>query len=211
MNIKQLLVLTIGLVLYTNFASAALITNGSMNHPTADTGTFNALAPTGWSQDPLSVDVFDANSNFFTFLNWVPSTDGGTFLHAIGDTVNGFNEGASQSISGLSIGQTYELTFEQATSSTKSGFWQVSFGTEVFNTATMAAVNSNVWDVQSLLFTATSNTQLLSFIAMTNEFGRVDLGIDGVSLELAAIPLPGALWLFGSGIALFGMTRRRRT
>ncbi len=211
MNIKRLLIPIIGLMLYTNFALAALVTNGSMNHPTANTGTFNALAPTGWSQAPSSVDVFDTNSNFFSFLSWAPSADGGTFLHAIGDSVNGFNEGVSQSISGLLIGQTYELTFEQTTSSTKLGHWQVIFGTEIFNATTMGAVNTGSWDVQSLLFTATANTQLLSFLAMTDEFGRVDLGLDGVSLELAAVPLPSAFWLFFSGLlGLVGIARKKK-
>jgi len=195
-------------------AEAALVTNGSMNHPTADTEAFNELTPTDWSQAlETTADVFDINSTIFGF-SWVSSTDGGTFLHGIGGADSGtWNEGATQAITGLVIGQQYELSFEQTSGKNSltdgsTGHWEVSFGAETQNAPTLSAINMESWQAVSLFFTASATSQNLTFLAMSDHPLRVDLGLDGATLT--SVPIPAAVWLFGSGLlGLVGVARRK--
>jgi hypothetical protein len=199
-------------------AEAALVTNGSMTHLTADTEAFNGLTPTDWSQAlSRTADVFYINSTMLGF-SWVSSTDGGTFLHGIGGDISGsWNEGATQTITGLVIGQQYELSFEQTSglssiTTGSTGYWDVSFGAEAQNAPTLSAKNMNSWQAVSLLFTSSATSLDLSFVARSVDLSRVDLGLDGVTLTSTAVPIPTAVWLFGSGlVGLIGISRRKES
>ena len=163
--------------------------NGSLEGtaPAADRNTHNALLPPNWSlyQTP---DVFNSATNFNGYT-WAPTPDGGDFLHAL--SVGGYEEGFQQVITGLVPGQQYTINFSQSLSAngygaSGSGHWQVTFGSETFDAASMTTPGAGVaagWQAQSLTFTATGTTQNLLFVAKSDGAGnRVDLGIDGISL-----------------------------
>jgi hypothetical protein len=217
---RLLIVFVLSNGFFSGVTHAVTVLNGSMNVSTAvNVQTFNAIQPDDWQDLFLgsSTDIFDATTNFNQFT-WLPSTDGGTFVHALGPISSIPGEGIKQDISGLTIGATYQVNFEQSISwSTNAGqgaggHWDVVFGNETQQSAFMANPGSGIafgWQNQGLIFTATAATQTLSFQNVPAVFGdRLSLGLDGVSIS--AIPIPAAVWLFGSGlIGLIGLTRHK--
>jgi hypothetical protein len=79
----------------------------------------------------------------------------------------------SQSISGLTVGQTYVLTFywaaaqQQGFTGATTEWWQVSLGAQTQNTGTFSLASGSFsgWMQQTMYFTATSGTETLSFLA----------------------------------------------
>ena len=215
-----LITFVLGISLSSENVYAVTVLNGSMNVSTAvDVQTFNAIQPDDW--DDLfvgsSTDIFDATTSFNQFT-WSPSSDGGTFVHGIGPVSSIPGEGIQQEIFGLTIGTTYQVNFEQSISWSNNagqgdgGNWEVVFGSETKQSTFMSNPGSGVafgWQDQSLSFTATAETQNLSFQVVPHTFGdRLSIGLDGVSISI--IPIPTAIWLFGSGlIGLIGIARRK--
>lgn len=97
---------------------AATVNNGSMDDTGGNYGFFNALVPAGWTGIAFSSpDIFDENSSFNGFT-WNASSDGGTFVHALGSATPFISEGVYQDISELEIGAMYIVSFEQSISFT---------------------------------------------------------------------------------------------
>jgi hypothetical protein len=218
------LALAAALVLFTWSARAATIVNGSMTDTGNDYNTFNTLVPTGWSHTSSSLgvmgspDIFDANTNFGSFA-WSASGDGGTFVHALSQA--GSDEGVAQTIDGLVAGESYEIAFEQSISNRSGfnaagdlGFWSVSFGSETLDGASMVTPTLGVagsWTSQTLVFTATATSQELIFLAQFATGDRVDLGLDGVSLQLVPEPGRPALTALVLAAGALATCRGRRT
>lgn len=137
----------------------------------------------------------------------------------------------TQLVQGLTIGTTYALTFEYAlaqqygwTGANLDNYWQVGFGMDPWSKSTWTADNTKKsgslsipekgfsgWQEQTLYFTATSTSELLSFLAKgVAPGGPPFLLLDNVQLN-AAVPEPAtwALLLGGLGLLAF-MARRRR-
>jgi hypothetical protein len=218
---KLLVVQILCISFYTGSTHAVSVVNGSMTDIGGDYNSFNGLVPSGWAGIPFtSPDIFDENTNFSNFA-WNASSDGGTFVHTLG--IQGQFapvEGVFQDIAGLIVGESYIVSFEQSISFSTTGlqgnggYYQVTFGDEIKQSANMIrpllGVKAN-WQDQGLMFTATAETQRLTFLAILDPDdpgARVSLGLDGVSIS--AIPVPAAVWLFGSGlIGLVGLARRK--
>jgi hypothetical protein len=150
------------------------------------------------------------------------SPDGGAFMILDGDP--GFNGPFQQTVNGLTIGKQYELSFYWAAGelSNRTGYETVrlggTFGASAFTTPTFnntkplgVTGDFRPWDLATFEFTATSATQVLSFLAVgtpANNLPPVAF-LDGVSLT--EVPEPGtwALMLLGFG-SLGVMARRRR-
>ena len=217
---KYLVVLMLSLSFFVGSAHAASVINGSMNTTgSPNLQSFNAVQPDDWDDYPdssSSTDIFDATTSFNDFT-WVSSSDGGTFVHAVGPISSIPGEGILQEISGLTIGTTYQVNFEQSISwfnlpgQGEGGHWEVVFGSETMQSAFMANPGSGVafgWQDQTFQFTATTVTQNLSFQAVPLNFDElIGLGLDGVSIS--AVPIPAAAWLFGSALGLLGWMRRK--
>ena len=160
-------------------------------------------------------------------LNGLPasSPDGGNFVGSDGDTF--FAVALSQTISGLVVGHEYVLNFDWAAAQLRdfdcagcafngptTDTWKVSLGSQTFSTpvASIAEHGFSGWRAQSFTYTATSASEVLTFLAQgTPHFNPPFALLDGVSLNDAAVPEPAAwaMMLIGVG-GLGGVARRRR-
>jgi hypothetical protein len=217
-----------------------LVTNGNFDQSSYTTnnqfGTgFGGQGVTGWTGGNGyqlyffngTASVNSANSQydngyntgaekFYTMPN-SPTGGTGNFVALDGDQTNGIEGSISQSISGLTIGQTYSLSFDWATGQLQSrtgattNSIQVTFGNQTFTTPVISTPSqgSTAWLQQTVLFTATSTSQVLSFLSMGTPTGLPPMvALDGVSL--VAAPEPASLAVMGSGLALLAYFQRRR-
>ena len=158
----------------------------------------------------------------FTFTGPLPasSPDGGNFVFS---DANFLNSALTQTISGLTVNTVYKLKFYQAlsepffftpgygTPGPISAQWSVSlFGTQLAPALTANGATGVIspWTLQTLTFTATSTSTVLSFLAV----GTGDpptIMLDGVSLT-AAVPEPQTWALLALGFAVGGVIYRRQ-
>lgn len=207
---------------------ANLIQNGSFEISSVTTTTqFLSAGVADWTNsnigEALVFPSWYTNGYLFpnvTLAGAFPQTspDGGNFVYSDSDFMT---SAIQQNVSGLVAGDTYTLSFYDALDQDVepnvtvpgpvSAYWQVTFGTTQ-NTPTMSADGSlgtfTNWSLQSMNFTATSATQVLSFFAIG--MGDPPLAmIDGVDLEDTTTPEPASLALV-SGALAFGAWRIRR-
>ncbi|HEY4082804.1 MAG TPA: PEP-CTERM sorting domain-containing protein [Burkholderiaceae bacterium] len=203
--------------------------------------TFNGFAPTGWLASSTyygNLVVSQTAANPYS-NDWggvgvatdfqLTTPDGGNFVIADTDRTEApaYSGEIAQQINGLAIGQSYTLTFYQASSgkyqakgaSVQTTQWDVTFGdsTQVSPLMTAAYNTSTPWEKVTMSFTATSTSQLLSFFGNGSPGGTpvIMAAIDGVSLT-AAMPVPEpATWgMTLLGVAVIGAfvsTRRRQS
>lgn len=218
-----------------NAGTLLTFANGGFEGYTGNTDIHNSDVPPGWTTTGGTPDTFDGNTSFANYT-WAPSSTGGDFLHGIG-LQPGWTESAQQvALTGLTVGEVYEISFEQAISrsdwSETGGFWKITFGTEVQDSDHMDIPDFGDfagWEWQTMLFTATSDTQTLTVTAWSDTDGlRTDIGIDSFYLgtpgdnpdnpqtgggdngDPDAVPAPAALGFLGFGLALMGAGARRR-
>lgn len=147
------------------------------------------------------------------------SPDGGNFVIADGDSP--YRDAIWQSIAGLTIGSVYELNFYQAAGqwagrpwvNDTTERWQVSFGDETKQSDSYHLPFEGVgpWQSQTMHFTATSTSQVLSFLADGTPAGAPPMSLlDGVSLSLTALPEPSTWTMLLTGFAAVGGAMRAR-
>ena len=120
-------------------------------------------------------------------------------------------------INGLTIGRKYVVKFYQAAGQ-QQGFggstterWSVSLGGENFLSSlfSLPEGGGGPWEKQSAVFTATSTSQVLSFLAIGTPGGQPPISmLDGVSLS--AVPEPASWAMLIMGFGLVGAAARRR-
>lgn len=168
----------------------------------------------------LSSSIANTNSSALwlkgTNNGYTASPDGGNFLAS--DQLY-YPGTISQTISGLTIGGLYTLTFDYAlaqqvgfTGANLDNYWQVGFGSSVQNTSLLSIANGGFsgWKEATMTFTATSTSELLSFLAKGTPAGAPPfLLLDGVSM-VAAVPEPATWGMMLGGIGLVGFVARRR-
>lgn len=127
----------------------------------------------------------------------------------------------SQTLSGLSIGASYLLTFDfgLAQQSGFSGansndFWQVSFGNAVQTTTPLSIADGGFsgWKSAAMTFTATRTSEVLSFLAKGSAPGAPPfMLLDNVSMNASAsVPEPSTLSMLLGGFAVAGVLAYRR-
>jgi hypothetical protein len=179
---------------------------------TAKTGDAASIYP-GEQQRP--------NANFTG-----DSPNGGAFMVLDADPT--FTSPFSQMVTGLVVGNSYELSFYWAAGelSNRTGYQTSqltgSFGNHAFATGIFAnshpigsptagqAGDFSGWELQSFRFKADSTSQLLSFLAVGTPAGNLPpvAFLDGVSVT--GVPEPGVWALMMMGFGGLGAVARRR-
>lgn len=202
--------------------AASLVINGSLTGPIANMGT-----PSGWTILEGTPDTMDGGNNVgvagatdFGVAPASASPDGGTW---VGIGMNGsYVERFGQTLSGLSIGQTYTVSWfagnfglSQTTGSSPVQYLGSNAidvmldGVSVGHGATLG-LSSN-WFNESLTFTATSASQQLSFklASATKAYLSID-GIAVVAGTTPAVPEPSTWAMMGIGLVGLALSKRRQ-
>lgn len=139
---------------------------------------------------------------------------GNVFVDLTGGTNaggSGYNRSISQSVSGLTVGQTYMIEFytlNDPTWNTSPVSLSVGFAGSAQTVSLASATVGTPWVHQTLFFTPTTTASTLSF-QVTTASGNIQLvGLDNVSVS--AVPEPESYALFLSGLAVLAAAAKRR-
>lgn len=208
--------------------SAQIVTNGGFE---TFTGTFRPdgaqqLNPgntdlTGWTIVGGEIAI-GRNGNDYL----ITSRSGDRFLELAGYLNTGFPKGIQQSLTGLTVGQTYTFSMWLGVlngSCGAAGFnlcaGPVTARATVGATSQLFTHNSalpgNQWGNYSFNFVAASSTLMLLIEGVSLPPGNQYIGLDDVSVVAASIPPsvvpePGTYALLGTGLVLLGLTSSRR-
>ncbi|HEY2356694.1 MAG TPA: PEPxxWA-CTERM sorting domain-containing protein [Phenylobacterium sp.] len=225
-------------------AHAQLVTNGDFTSgPAVNTQFGGPVAPftgqpvTGWTGVGLQFYYQNATAATVSALNqygdpfarfnpgtFVASPTGGGFVALDGDPLA--QGSIHQTISGLTVGAAYTLTFDWAASQlvtahgATTDFLAVSFGADSFNTATdnVASQGFVGWNSVSHTFIASSTSEVLNFLSVGSPAGLPPIALlDNVVLAPpvttrgGGVPEPAtwAMMLIGFG-GIGALIRRRR-
>lgn len=203
--VKQVVLSIAGMLLATG-VSGATITNGSFEQPGTYSGPFTTIQSNsgglyGWDVTAGSVDLINTL--------WQHS-DGNYSLDLDGNAPATI----SQSISGLTVGQTYTVLFDLASNPASAG--------SIFKTLTVAAgldaqrylfdrtgqsVGNMGWVTETFTFTAANETERLEFMS-TSENGPYGPALDNVRFAPAPVPLPAGAVLMLSALGLLSLRRK---
>ena len=213
------------------------MTNGdftSYSGPTITAGEKGQLSdhvPTGWSiSNTVQYSALDtpgsATSSHGGYAVYGPFADPaapytGNFIQMDGDSRYG--KALSQTIDNLTVGHQYTVTFQQAAGqqTTFNGdtteLWAVSFGSDTQDSSkySLASHGVGAWESQSLTFTATSVSEVLSFLAVGTPDGvppTVFLAdVNLADTTLSSVPEPSSVVTLLIGVAgVAGSVLRRR-
>lgn len=216
-----------------------LVTNGNFDQSSYTTnnqfGTgFGGQGVTGWTGGggyqlyffAGTASTNSANSQYDSgyntgaekFYTLPPSQTGGNgnFVALDGDPAVGGGGTISQTLTGLTVGANYLLTFSWATGQlqSRSGATtdniMATLGNQSFTTQTVAdaSQSSTPWLTQTFLYTASATTETLSFLAQGTPSGLPPMvALDGVSV--VAAPEPASIALFGTALGVLGFFYRR--
>lgn len=184
-------------LLFSSTSYSQTVVNGSITGtPPANSGITAGNAP-GWTTCSFSPDLCDITFPSYSGLsnvNPVPSPDGGTWLG-----VASLGECAQTTITGLTIGSTYVLSFYGACFGTGTSIYN---GGPAMPTITVGATSqsftipqaANIWNLYTMPFTANSTTMTLQ-VSAQNVSGNDPYyaSLDGFTILL---PLPTELIKF---------------
>jgi hypothetical protein len=131
-----------------------------------------------------------------------------------------FNQASvSQLVSGLTIGNKYEVSFYWAAAQ-QAGFdgdttehVDVTLGAETYSTSTFNLPNHGFsgWMYETITFTASNTSDILTFLAQGTPVGQPPFVLlDGVTMDVAAVPEPSAFMLGAVAIGVFTLRRNRK-
>jgi hypothetical protein len=239
-SIAAATVLAVSLMGTAAFAGPNLVTNGSFNSSvyTVNTqfgtafGQTNQQGVTGWTGNN-GYDLFFTSASASSTQNSVgqysstgleklygpvpASPDGGSFIGLDGEQTVGVQGGVSQTINGLIIGDSYQLSFDwgagqvQSRTGMTTEQLQASLGGQSFLTSVVNNPSGGFtgWMTQTFTFTANSTSELLSFLSIGTPLGLPPMAVlDGVSLT--QVPEPMSLALLSAGLIGLGIVRSRR-
>jgi hypothetical protein len=195
-------------------AQATLILNGGFESPSVASASFSQFfsGSTGinnWTVfGPTGTDVAIVHTSFVSSPFSYVSQEGTQWLDLTGGT-NFSAAGVSQSVA-TSIGRKYDLSYYVGNNSSTTSTVDVLLN-DVLQTSSVNSTTGNSldWEQFTFSFIATSASTKVSFRNGDLNLDGVN-GLDNVVLK-AVVPEPGALAIFGIGLAgLAGMRRRRK-
>ena len=141
---------------------------------------------------------------------------GGNTVAIDGDPV--YRASIFQTVGGLTAGNKYTVTFQQAgaqqygLSGATTEYWEVALGAGAQNSTTMnnASMGFTGWFSQSLTFTATAASEVLSFTSYGAPGGEPPIALLA-DVSLTAVPEPSTWALMVLGFAGLGFAAYRRT
>lgn len=196
--------------------SLAAIDQNNVQWGIAGTYSFVMTSPTATVNAPIG--------GAFSMVAGDVSPDGGNLFAATSQVGTSGRQQLSQTITGLTAGNEYTLSFYEGLgqrsgyTGTASGFWDVTFGSETYTSPTVNNLSGGFtgWTQRSTTFTASSASQLLMFVFTGSPSGSFPVGaLDGVWLgEGSPAPVPEIdPASFGSALALvvgaLGILERR--
>jgi hypothetical protein len=208
------------------------VTNGSFSSLTVGLGLIGTRSSnnnaTGWSTSGYNIVFNNATTQLSTVALWDASNGGANTWD--GTAPGGVNFVAmdgdfetspiSQTITGLTVGKSYTLSFDYAFSQQKTYNGatlqniSASFGgTSIFTSSPDYALPSHGfsgWSVETLNVTATSTSEVLSFLAHGNLPVPPFALLTGVSLT-GAVPEPASWAMMIVGLGAIGAAVRRRS
>jgi hypothetical protein len=203
--------------------------NGPMGFTYAGSNTIGSWSTSGSNAFGAVANTTTANTTGIMLGTdpvylWGPitaSANGGNFILSDADKASAMT--FSQTVTGLTVGAIYTLSFEYAAAQYRladgTGYngdsgsgWNVSFGTDMYSTGAVLIGSHQFsgWKTATTTFKASSTSQLLSFMASAPMGAPPAALLDGVSLtENANVPLPGTLLLVGLA-GLMGVVSRKK-
>ena len=192
-------------------AKGTTLTGWTSKEGTGGSGGYNFVLDGATATTTTSALRLEGIKNGFT-----ASPTGGNFFASDSQYYPGQ---LSQLINGLTIGTSYLLTFDFALAQ-QSGFvganydnyWQVGFGKATQNTTKLSIPDDGFsgWKSATMAFTATSASEMLSFLARGTAPGAPPfMLLDNVALN-AEVPEPATWTMLLGGLGLIGFMARRR-
>ena len=190
----------------TASAATNLFTDGSFESISQAAGSWNTYnSVPGWTVTQAS---FIPSSHGLEIRNGVAGSaqDGSNFIELDGYE----NDRITQSFA-TTIGQTYEVSFwyqnRAGVDASSEGFDAVVLSGGVSSASLVGNAASNAWLQEKIIFTAGSNISTFTIDATGASDGY---GTSFDNFSAVAVPEPATMGLFAAGLAMLGLSARRR-